>query len=85
MFSKKSENGPNDRDVKAFLEEGCEFEGKLSFIFFNILVSSIEAALCAAATVTNFVSQTSGSIPNPSASSIKINENRHLLNKCRAV
>ena len=31
MFAKKTENLPNDRDVKAFLEEGCEFEGKLSF------------------------------------------------------
>jgi cytoskeletal protein CcmA (bactofilin family) len=31
MFAKKSEHLPNDRDIKAFLEEGCEFEGKLSF------------------------------------------------------
>lgn len=32
MFqSKKSETSFNDRDIRAFLEEGCEFEGKLTF------------------------------------------------------
>ena len=33
MFTaKKLEGGaPNDREIRAFLEEGCEFEGKLSF------------------------------------------------------
>ena len=32
MFAgKKQEDAPNDRDIKAFLEEGCEFEGKLTF------------------------------------------------------
>lgn len=33
MFhARKSEGGtPNDREIRAFLEEGCEFEGKLSF------------------------------------------------------
>lgn len=33
MFhARRSEGGtPNDREIRAFLEEGCEFEGKLSF------------------------------------------------------
>jgi cytoskeletal protein CcmA (bactofilin family) len=32
MFSpKKVDNAPNDREIRAFLEEGCEFEGKLHF------------------------------------------------------
>jgi cytoskeletal protein CcmA (bactofilin family) len=32
MFaSKKSDGAPNDREIRAFLEEGCEFEGRLSF------------------------------------------------------
>jgi cytoskeletal protein CcmA (bactofilin family) len=32
MFTaKKLEGVPNDRDIRAFLEEGCEFEGKLTF------------------------------------------------------
>lgn len=28
---KKPDNSYNDREVRAFLEEGCEFEGKLNF------------------------------------------------------
>jgi cytoskeletal protein CcmA (bactofilin family) len=32
MFqAKKPDGAPNDRDIRAFLEEGCEFEGKLTF------------------------------------------------------
>jgi cytoskeletal protein CcmA (bactofilin family) len=32
MFNaKKAEGIPNDREIRAFLEEGCEFEGKLHF------------------------------------------------------
>ena len=32
MFaSKKEENNYNDRDIRAFLEHGCEFEGTLTF------------------------------------------------------
>ncbi len=32
MFSgKKVEQNFNDRDIRAFLEHGCEFEGKLNF------------------------------------------------------
>ena len=32
MFTAKKGDGiPNDREIRAFLEEGCEFEGKLTF------------------------------------------------------
>jgi len=32
MFNaKKLEGIPNDREIRAFLEEGCEFDGKLAF------------------------------------------------------
>lgn len=31
MFVKKEQNAQSDRTVKAFLEHGCEFEGKLTF------------------------------------------------------
>jgi cytoskeletal protein CcmA (bactofilin family) len=32
MFaSKKSESSYNDRDIRAFLEHGCEFDGRLTF------------------------------------------------------
>lgn len=32
MFqAKKIDGAPNDREIRAFLEDGCEFEGKLAF------------------------------------------------------
>ncbi|MEN9827127.1 MAG: hypothetical protein RI953_2872 [Pseudomonadota bacterium] len=31
MALKKSDASYNDREIRAFLEEGCEFEGKLNF------------------------------------------------------